>query len=213
MKASPLQPTRSLLLVGLVASAGIALVSTTHRCTEARIAAQARLVPQQRLETVLPASKYDNDILRTERRIDAQAIGSAGSALVYVARREGQPVAVVFDVVSPDGYHGPIRLLIGVYRDGTIAGVRVVSHHETPGLGDAIEARKSGWILQFAGKSLYDPPADEWSVDRDGGAFDQISGATITSRAVVGAVRRALVYFADRKAKLFGRFAQDAARQ
>ena len=122
---------------------------------------------------------------------------------MYRARREGRPVAAVLTAVAPDGYNGAIRLLVGVRRDATVAGVRVVSHRETPGLGDFIEAEKSDWVAQFEDRSLGDPPAERWRVRRDGGAFEALTGATITPRAVVGAVRKALIYFRDRREALF----------
>jgi electron transport complex protein RnfG len=201
------------LLLGIVTAAGIALVTAVQECTQARIAAHARAVPQQRLQAVLAASKYNNDILKTEHRIETDALSRVAPALVYLARRDGEPVAAIFDMVAPDGYNGPIRLLIGVYYNGIVSGVRVISHRETPGLGDAIEADESDWIFRFTGRSLDDPPTDEWEAERDGGAFDQITGATITSRAVVGAVRRALLYLADRKQALFAMPSIDPSAQ
>jgi len=115
----------------------------------------------------------------------------------------GWPVAAVFAPVAPDGYNGNIRLLVAVRLDGTLAGVRVLAHRETPGLGDNIEAERSDWILGFSGKSLQDPKADSWKVQRDGGVFDQFTGATITPRAVVKAVKNTLLYYQEHGQKLF----------
>jgi len=114
----------------------------------------------------------------------------------------GKPVAVLATPVAPDGYSGSIKLLVGVYADGTLAGVRVLAHKETPGLGDAIEATRSDWILTFEGKSLNNPPPKAWAVKKDGGAFDQFTGATITPRAVVKAARQFLIYFQQHKEQL-----------
>jgi electron transport complex protein RnfG len=114
--------------------------------------------------------------------------------VAYRARRAGQPVAVILRFAAVDGYSGEIGLLAGIEADGRLAGVRVTSHRETPGLGDAIEIGKSDWIRAFDGKSLNAPPAADWAVRRDGGVFDQFTGATITPRAVVRAVRAALEY-------------------
>ena len=113
------------------------------------------------------------------------------------------PVAVVLALIAPDGYGGPIKLLVGINADGSLAGVRVVNHHETPGLGDAIDTRRSNWILGFTGRSLGDPSPAQWAVRKDGGVFDQFTGATITPRAVVKAVKRALVYFEAHRDTLF----------
>jgi electron transport complex protein RnfG len=122
---------------------------------------------------------------------------------LYRAYRNGRPVAVLGTPVAPDGYSGSIRLLIGLYADGTLAGVRVLAHRETPGLGDFIEASRSDWILGFAGKSLHDPTASGWAVRKDGGVFDQFTGATITPRAVVKAVHRFLIYYEQQRERLF----------
>jgi electron transport complex protein RnfG len=122
---------------------------------------------------------------------------------VYRARLHGEPVALVIAAVAPDGYSGTIRLLVGINVDGSLSGVRVVAHRETPGLGDAIEEERSDWILGFTGKSLQNPPLQKWAVKKDGGAFDQLTGATITPRAVVKAVRQALLYYRDQKDALF----------
>jgi electron transport complex protein RnfG len=121
----------------------------------------------------------------------------------YRARQGGRPVAVILRFAAIDGYNGPIHLLAGIEADGRLAGVRVLSHRETPGLGDAIEAAKSDWVYSFAGKSLGSPPAAGWAVERDGGVFDQFTGATITPRAIVEAVQRALAYHGSHRDALF----------
>jgi electron transport complex protein RnfG len=105
--------------------------------------------------------------------------------------------------VAPDGYGGPIQLMVAILDDGTLAGIAVLSHKETPGLGDAFEPQRSNWLESFTGKSLGDPPEDEWAVRKDGGAFDQFTGATITPRAIVNAVRRTLEYFELEREKVF----------
>jgi electron transport complex protein RnfG len=130
---------------------------------------------------------------------------------VYRARKYGWPVAVVLAPVAPDGYNGTIRLLVAIKMDGTLAGVRVIQHRETPGLGDAIEAERSDWILGFDGKSLNDPVQEKWKVKRDGGDFDQFTGATITPRAVVKAVNKALLYFRLHGHSLFERAPEQAS--
>ncbi len=123
---------------------------------------------------------------------------------VYQAVDQGQVTAVAFGTRSP-GYGGPIEMLMGVAADGTLLGVRVLSHSETPGLGDGIEVRKDDWILQFAGLSLSNPPVEKWTVKKDGGAFDQFAGATITPRNVVTAVREGLQWFRRNRATLLTR--------
>ncbi|MBD3634211.1 MAG: electron transport complex subunit RsxG, partial [Methylophaga sp.] len=119
------------------------------------------------------------------------------------ARQNGELVAVVLTVIAPDGYSCTIRMLVGIYHSGKLAGVRVIDHKETPGLGDKIDVKKDDWILQFEGLSLGKPPASKWKVKKDGGEFDQFTGATITPRAVVAAVKKSLEYFRKHRDELF----------
>ena len=192
------------LILGGFAVAGVGLVAVTHFGTRDRIAEAQRQTLEATLNQLVPADRYDNRV--TEDRIDVIApvwLGTNQPVPVYRARQAGQPVALFATPFAPDGYGGPIQLLIGVYADGTLAGVRVLAHRETPGLGDRIEARRSPWILGFNGKSLQEPPPQRWKVKKDGGAFDQFSGATITPRAVVQATRRFLDYVNTHQAQLF----------
>jgi electron transport complex protein RnfG len=124
---------------------------------------------------------------------------------VYRGRKLQQPVAVVLNTIVPNGYSGPIKLLVAVYYDGTLGGVRVISHKETPGLGDKVEETRSDWIYSFNGKSLHNPPLEKWGVKRDGGIFDQFTGATVTPRAIVKAVKKTLLYVRDHKDALYDR--------
>jgi len=110
--------------------------------------------------------------------------------------------AVVLPAVAPDGYSGQIELLVGIDAEGRIRGVRVTRHHETAGLGDRIDRARSTWITQFDGRSLGNPPEERWNVRKDGGAFDQITGATLTPRAVIHAVAGALKHFRQHREKL-----------
>jgi electron transport complex protein RnfG len=188
----------------LFAIIGSGMVALTFESTEQRIAENERRALLQRLNEVIPADRHDNDIFNDIVYVrDSELLGTSEPVPVYRARKDGWPVAAVLAPVAPDGYSGPIRLLVAVNADGTLAGVRIVQHRETPGLGDAIEAERSDWIQDFKGKSLGNPPAERWKVKRDGGAFDQFTGATITPRAVVKAVRKALIYFQAHRQVLF----------
>ena len=201
---APWQIGRSAAALGLVAVVGATLLAAVQLATADRIAAQERRVMQERLGQVLPAAEYDNDLLADTLVIRDEAHFPRGQdVLAYRARRAGDPVAVILDFRAVDGYSGDIRLLAGIREDGSLTGVRVVAHRETPGLGDAIEAERSDWILGFNGKSLTDPGKEKWKVRRDGGEFDQFTGATITPRAVVRATRRALEYAAQNHERLF----------
>lgn len=181
----------------------IGLVGVIHFAMESRIAANRAAQQRQALEMLLPAGRYDNDPLRDPLNISDPALGPRYPLTLYRARQAGQPVAVVVATTAPDGYSGSIRLLVAADPAGTLLGVRVVEHRETPGLGDAIEIGKSDWILGFAGRSLDDPPVEKWQIRKDGGDFDQFAGATITPRAVVGAVRRTLTFLRDHRSAVF----------
>jgi len=188
----------------LFAVIGSGLVAFTHDNTAAQIAENQRRALLRSLNELIPKDQYDNDVYADILYVhNSELLGTDEAVPVYRARKGGWPVAVVLAPVAPDGYNGNIRLLVAVRLDGTLAGVRVLAHRETPGLGDNIEADRSDWIRGFTGKSLNNPKQERWKVKRDGGAFDQFTGATITPRAVVKAVKNTLLYYRANGNKLF----------
>lgn len=194
---------RAAAILAGFAVCGALLVAVTWESTAQRIAANERAFLLRSLADVLPEHGYDNAIHEDAITVTDALLGTTAPVAVYRARLRGRPVALVLAPVAPGGYSGPIRLLVGVLADGTISGVRVVGHRETPGLGDRIEVERDDWVLGFDGRSLGQPPRERWAVRRDGGVFDQFTGATITPRAVVSAVRDALVYFEAHRDALF----------
>ncbi|WP_313918496.1 RnfABCDGE type electron transport complex subunit G [Tahibacter sp.] len=147
---------------------------------------------------VLGSLVYDNDLLRDRIDVrDAAALGSADALPLWRARHQGQPVALVVDAIAPQGYGGPIRLRIGIARDGRVLGVRVIDHRETRGLGDAFEHDDGRWLGALSNRSLQDTPPARWRVRRDGGDFDQFSGATVTPRAILARVQAVLAAYAE----------------
>lgn len=197
---------RSSTLLGIIALLGTALLAGVNSLTHERIIEQEKLRVLQQLNAIVAVSSYNNDLLEDKIEIEDQAFFRHAAAVpVYRARMDGQPVAVMMIVTAPDGYNGDIRLLLGINSDGVVLGVRIISHRETPGLGDPIEIEKSDWILGFTNKSLQDPDAAGWAVKRDGGQFDQFTGATISPRAVVRAVNSALRYFQTNQQALFAK--------
>lgn len=184
------------LLGGIGLLASMVLVITD---IETRVAiAQAKAADQKAsLEQVIPKELYDNDLLQDILLITEtdQTTATSTNVPIYLARQGKQVVAAAYQQVGY-GYSGEIRVIMGINIQGEILGVRVLSHTETPGLGDKIEERKSDWILGFNGKSLQNPLADGWRVKKEGGEFDQFSGATITPRTVVQIVRHGLEFFA-----------------
>jgi electron transport complex protein RnfG len=202
--AVPAGAWRSALALGLVAVLGTGLLAVINELTRERIEEQERRAVLQQLQEIISPDRYDNalhDDVFSFR--DEAAFPGGQTVTAYRARRGGEPVAVILRLAAIDGYNGNIQLLVGIDHDGRLSGVRVTSHKETPGLGDGIEVEKSDWIRRFAGRALFDPPPDRWAVARDGGVFDQFTGATITPRAVVRAVRKALEYFAANRDTLF----------
>ncbi len=203
---SPLQAAlRNALRTGVIllvfAVVGTAMLAFTHGRTEPTITRGQLAAKRALLGQVLPATLYDNDLLASQQSAPPdELLGTRQPSALWLARRGGAFSGVVLEAVAPDGYSGDIALLIGIDADGTVTGVRVTAHRETPGLGDYIDRAKSVWIDQFAGKSLTNPPPKHWKVAKDGGAFDARAGATITPRAVVKAVGRALDYFARHRA-------------
>jgi electron transport complex protein RnfG len=196
------------LILAILAAVCTALVAVTYRVTAPRIAANEQAYLEQRLKPVLEGIDYQGPLSESTVVIQPpHSLPGSEPVRLYRVFASDKPVAALFIVTPKDGYAGPIRLLIGIAANGSVTGVRVLSHRETAGLGDQIEDGKSDWILQFAGLSLAEPPADEWAIRNDGGAFDQMTGASITSRAVVKAVRDTLVYFGDQHEDIFARTA------
>lgn len=147
------------------------------------------------LEQVLPPELHDNDLLHDVLGVSDTGESGLGDVPVYLARKGGEVTAVAFKLSATGGYSGPIALVMGLKADGSVLGVRVVAHAETPGLGDKIETAKSDWILAFTGRSLDNTAPERWKVKKDGGDFDQFAGATITPRAVVRGVQKGLQFF------------------
>ncbi|TIC87296.1 RnfABCDGE type electron transport complex subunit G [Crenobacter intestini] len=164
----------------------LSFIATRERIAANENAARAALIAQ-----TLPAGSFDNDLVADTVPLtgaEAAALGLAPGAVAHVARKGGALVARVFEAETGRGYGGRIRLLVGVTADGRVSGVRVVAHKETPGLGDYIDRAKSSWADQLAGRGM----ETRWRVKKDGGDIDSVSGATISARAVTGAVGQAV---------------------
>lgn len=192
------------VLLGLFAIVATTMVAFTEENTREQIKENERQALLDAISALIPHDAYDNAILSDTLMLPAtEALGTEQPTRVFRARADGEPVAVVMTAVAPNGYSGKIKLLVGIYHDASLAGVRVINHKETPGLGDKIDEKRADWILQFAGLSLKKPISAKWKVKKDGGEFDQFTGATITPRAVVSAVKRSLEYFRAHRDELF----------
>jgi len=182
--------------LGVFAVITTAIVAITYAITESQIIENERQALLKSLHELIPENRHDNDLYTDTKTLDIAALNFRGKPVtVYRARTNNQATAAIFSVTAPDGYTGAINLLIAINADDTLAGVRVVSHKETPGLGDAIETEKSDWIRIFDGQSLSNPLPERWKVKKDGGDFDQLTGATITPRAIVKMIKKTLQYF------------------
>jgi electron transport complex protein RnfG len=200
MKSTELTNALSLAAFLLAAIVGVTLM---YKLTQPQIAITSNATLNLAIQDVLATSSYNNNPAQDTKTVQAEALGTAVEQTVYRARLQDEPVAVVITAVAPDGYSGDINLLIGISYDGTLTGVRVTHHRETPGLGDDIEHRRSDWIYAFDALQPGTMAANEWQVKKRGGKFDQFTGATITPTAVIQAVKRVSDWYLDNRDLLF----------
>ncbi|MGI9888760.1 electron transport complex subunit RsxG [Vibrio chagasii] len=182
------------LVLAIFACASTGLVAVTHYLTKDQIKQQEQAQLLSVLNQVIPHDLHDNELFSACTLVQAEELGTEQAMPAYLAKLNGEPSAIAIEAIAPDGYNGAIKVIVGMKIDGTILGTRVLSHQETPGLGDKIDLRVSDWILSFAGKQVTDSNLDRWKVRKDGGDFDQFTGATITPRAVVKSVKQAVQY-------------------
>lgn len=202
---------KSSIMLMLYAVVGTGIVAGTYIATKDKIADNEKKALLKTIGKIIDGDMYNNDISTDFYKVkDAEGLGTDSEVTIYRARKDKSDVAAVIKTEAPGGYGGAIKVLIGINIDGTISGVRVLSHNETPGLGTFIEENKSYkpntiWIKSFDGKSLKNPTPDKWAVKKDNkeAPFDQFSGATITPRAVVKSVKNTLLYFTKNKSKIF----------
>jgi Na+-translocating ferredoxin:NAD+ oxidoreductase subunit G len=200
---SPGTITRTSLTLGAFALLAALLLGAVNVLTADRIETQQRLAERNALIEIFPARFHDNDLLEDAIALSPEMIsfsnitllGLTSERMAYLARQGETPSGIILPLEVHDGYSGDIILLVGILVDGSISGVRVLEHQETPGLGDKIEVRVSDWILGFDERSLVDPALPQWQVIKDGGQFDQLVGATVTPRAIVNGVRKALEFY------------------
>ena len=183
---------------------GTLSLAIIHQTTEAPISKAEAEVRMGLFAQILVPELYDNDLLQDEIKLPAGGeLGNRDETSIYRARLKDKPTAVILEATAPDGYSGDIKLLVAIKADGEIAGVRVLTHKETPGLGDYIDISHSEWIKQFDGQSLVKRNDEAWFVKKDGGQFDFTTGATITPRAVVKAVHKVLKFYSKNQQAIF----------
>ena len=204
--------TRNGLILGLFALATAGLLAVIYAATAERIAEQEKRAAEKALLQIVSRERHDNDMLTSVWPIPSSLFAKLAlksDADIFIATQNGIPVATIIPTTAVDGYSGDIKLLIGINVDSSISGIRVLSHKETPGLGDKVSLNKSNWLLSFNGKSLIQPIIDKWKVKKDGGDFDQFTGATITPRAVVRQVKETLTFFNTHKAEILSAYSQE----
>jgi electron transport complex protein RnfG len=192
-------------VLALFAAITSVAIGWTYLGTKAQIDLEVRRAEARQLLEIFPPGTHDNDIVDDVFEVAAETalLGIRETRQGYRVRQGNKVIGVILPATARDGYSGDIRALVGVRRDGSVAGVRVVAHRETPGLGDKVDLRKSDWILDFNERSLSNPVLAGWNVEKEGGVFDQFTGATVTPRAVILATRRALEYATLNAATLF----------
>ncbi len=191
------------LALGAFAVLTAGAIALTQSATRDQISDNRQKARAQALFQIVPESQHNNDLLHDSYRLNnAESLGYPQGAELYRARRDGIVHTVILPVITSEGYSGNIDLIVGIHRDESLAGVRILRHQETPGLGDKIDIKKSPWVLSFNGTQLQGDNDSSWAVNKDGGQFDQFTGATITPRAVVGAVKQAILTFRQHRVAL-----------
>ncbi|MBI5437055.1 MAG: electron transport complex subunit RsxG [Nitrosomonadales bacterium] len=205
IKAS-LQAALNLLAFAVI---GTAVLTFTFNLTRDRIIKSVEAEKLKLIMQIVPPALFDNDIIKDTLSIPrSEQLGTDDATVAYRGRLQGKPSVAVLEAIAPDGYSGKINLIVAIREDATLAGVRVVRHKETPGLGDYIEFAKNRWISLFDGASHARYKEGDWKVKKDGGQFDYMAGATITPRAMVKAVHKALHYYEENRDQLFAAVAQ-----
>ncbi len=204
MKRLAKSTIRTALNLLFFAVIGTAILAATFNLTHELIAQSEENEKLRLISQVVPAALYDNELIKDTLLIPANPqLGTEQDTIAYRGRLLGKPSVVVLEAIAPDGYSGKIGIIIAINHAGNISGVRVISHKETPGLGDYIDIAKNKWISLFVAGSHERYKEEDWKVKKDGGQFDYMAGATITPRAVVKAVHKSLHYFEDNRDKLF----------
>lgn len=183
---------------------GTTLLAFVHEITRAPIEASEKEARLALFKQILPESAYDNELLKETVQIAPnEQLGNRQVTTANIAKLNHKTAGVILEAIAHDGYSGDIKLLIAIRADGSVSGVRVLAHKETPGLGDYIDIAHGNWIKLFNDESVNKTPTEQWQVKKDGGKFDYMVGATITPRAVVKAVLKAVQFYEMNKQTLF----------
>ncbi len=192
------------LILGLFAFVSTGLIAITHLLTKDKISLEIELALIRQLSQIVHQDQYSNEVYKDCIVINnLNFLGTNKDQKLYRMRNAEGNYAILMTSVAPDGYSGKINLTVAISQQGKLLGVNILSHKETPGLGDKIERSKSHWLNQFEGLSLNNPKKKQWKVKKDGGQFDALTGATITPRAVINAIYKNLEFYAENSPQLF----------
>ena len=195
--------SKNSVLLGIFAAVTTAIIAGTYLGSRDMIKANIRAAEEKALLEIISQDRHDNSMLDDTLPVDdSSLLGLREAKDIYLAKQNGEFVGAIFPATAREGYTGDIDMIVGVNRDGSVAGVRVLQHRETPGLGDAVDRKKSDWVESFVGKSIGNPQSNDWKVKKEGGVFDQFTGATITPRAVIKTVFQTLQYFEQNRDQL-----------
>lgn len=194
--------SKSLIIAVLIAMIGVLIVGITYQITQAPIMVNQREAVMAALNQIIPPTEYNNDLIHDKKYLTNRLLGSQTPLPAYFVYKDHRLVGIIFTVIAPNGYSGAIKLLVGVYANGELAGVRAIAHAETPGLGDKMDLHKTHWIYSFNNKSLENTPETHWRITKEGGVFESWTGASITPKAIIQAVHNTLTYFQQHKEQL-----------
>lgn len=200
--------TKGLLIVLLIGVTGISLTLGVQRLTARSAALEQQNLQRRTLLAILPSASYDNQPLQQPLAMTPQELEHSQLLGGYLAMLAGRPNAVLLRSQA-SGYGGTLELLIAISDNGTLLGVKPLKHSETPSLGGRIAEDHNPWIAALQGQSRRTRQDSAWALKKDHGQFDQIAGATITSRAVISAVHDALRYFDEHRQALLDSPAHD----
>ena len=204
LRKQVLQHSKSWIVIASAAISAAIIVYGVMQLTSLRIAHNEQAWLEAQINVLVPSTMHDNDMLSDNITLNVpESFDTNDPVVIYRARRNGLPIAAVMHAIAPDGYGGPIELLVAVNYDGEILGVRILSHHETTGIGNAFESPESHWLHDFKGHSIHRPDSAGWNVRKDGGDFEQFTSATITPRAIIKAVQRTLDFYQRHRDKVF----------
>lgn len=196
------QKFSSVLPLTILSLVCVSVIFLVHHFTKEKISINKEQAALKVITEVLSID-YDNDLFRDKIEVDVPVyISNTNKITVFRARQNDQPVGLSLMPVTTKGYNGFISLVIGITYDGKLMGIKIINHNETDGFGNQAHQDNSDWLLGFNEQSL-ETPEKEWAIKKDDGKFDQLSGATITSRSIINVIYKTLEYYKENQEKFY----------